>query len=81
MLLSLAVALIVTPWLELGMLDEWLKRIHELKALNASFIHTGRGASGDNELLENQEIYLKDVINIVKKYHPEKVTLNKNLGE
>ncbi|MGZ3699568.1 MAG: MBL fold metallo-hydrolase, partial [Bdellovibrionota bacterium] len=58
-------------WLELGMLDEWLKRLEEIKGLEPEVVHTGRGGSGDGDLVERQEQYLKTVIEIVRKQHPK----------
>ena len=33
-------------WLELGLVDEWLARLNQLKVLNSSKIYPGRGAPG-----------------------------------
>lgn len=55
-------------WLELGLIDSWIKRIHELKLIGAETIHTGRGASGEADLLDRQEQYLVTVKTIVEKY-------------
>lgn len=59
-------------WLELGRTEEWLQRIAELRALSPKFVHPGRGASGGPELLDAQEKYLRDVVEIVKSEHPTK---------
>jgi glyoxylase-like metal-dependent hydrolase (beta-lactamase superfamily II) len=58
-------------WLELGYVDEWIKRIDELRALEAKQIHPGRGASGDEELLDKQAEYLQQVVAIVKAEKPK----------
>jgi hypothetical protein len=57
-------------WLEIGRTDEWLKRIEELKALKPAFVHPGRGPSGDERLLTQQEAYLKAVIAAVAAEKP-----------
>lgn len=57
-------------WLEIGRTDEWLKRIEEMKALKPQFIHPGRGTSGDDKLLRQQESYLKEVIAAVAAEKP-----------
>ncbi len=49
-------------WLEIGRTDEWLRRIAELKALKPAFVHPGRGPSGDDRLLTQEESYLQFVI-------------------
>ncbi len=51
----------VHAWLELGMIDEWLARLAEIRALKPTFVHPGRGASGGPELLDVQEKYLREV--------------------
>jgi glyoxylase-like metal-dependent hydrolase (beta-lactamase superfamily II) len=53
-------------WLELGKLNEWLKRLSELRDLAPKYVHTGRGGSGDPDLLDREEQYLKTVLRIVK---------------
>ncbi len=55
-------------WLELGYLEEWLKRISEIKQLGASEIHPGRGPSGGKELLDNQEQYLSMVAKLFRPF-------------
>ncbi len=52
-------------WLELGLLDPWLSRLSEIKALRPRFVHTGRGGSGGPELLDAEELYLKSVQKII----------------
>jgi glyoxylase-like metal-dependent hydrolase (beta-lactamase superfamily II) len=55
-------------WLELGMLDEWLKRLDEIRALRPERVHTGRGGSGEPELLARQQEYLRAVKAILLKH-------------
>jgi glyoxylase-like metal-dependent hydrolase (beta-lactamase superfamily II) len=57
-------------WLEIGRTDEWLRRIEEMKALKARFIHPGRGASGGPELLDQEDLYLRKVIELVAAERP-----------
>lgn len=53
-------------WLELGQIDEWLERLHEMEALDVEFVHPGRGPSGGVELLVRQRSYLEKVRTLVK---------------
>jgi len=57
-------------WLEIGRTDEWLRRIEEMKALKPRFIHPGRGPSGGPELLDQEDRYLRKVIELVAAEHP-----------
>lgn len=57
-------------WLELGHVDDWLNRIDELWDLEPDYVHPGRGVTGGDELLEKQELYLKQVRTLVKKEKP-----------
>jgi glyoxylase-like metal-dependent hydrolase (beta-lactamase superfamily II) len=57
-------------WLEIGRTDEWLRRIEEMKALKPRFIHPGRGLSGGPDLLDQEERYLRKVIELVAAEHP-----------
>ena len=57
-------------WLELGHTDEWLIRLGELRALKPDFVHPGRGPSGDERLLTQQEFYLKFIIAAVAAEKP-----------
>ncbi len=57
-------------WLELGLVDEWLKRVAELQELEPDYVHPGRGVSGGAELLDRQELYLKTVQRLVKNAKP-----------
>lgn len=66
-------------WLELGFVEEWIKRIQELQALQPSWVHPGRGPGGDYSLLDQQLHYLKTVDKITKTVtkkikNPEKAT-------
>ena len=60
----------VHGWLELGKTDEWLARLAELRALRPRFVHPGRGATGGPELLDRQERYLRDVVDLVARERP-----------
>lgn len=60
-------------WLEIGRTDEWLKRLAELRALSPKRVHPGRGESGGPELLDQQEAYLRAVIELVAAEHPKSV--------
>ena len=53
-------------WLELGYLDEWTARIDELKALQADFVHPGRGPAGTADLLDAQRHYLGKVGELIR---------------
>lgn len=57
-------------WLELGLLDEWLKRLDEIRELEPTLVHTGRGGTVEPEHLDWQENYLRTVIWEVGKYNP-----------
>lgn len=59
-------------WLELGLLREWLDRLDQIAALKPAHVHTGRGGSGEDDLIDRERQYLKTVIAIVTKYHPRK---------
>jgi glyoxylase-like metal-dependent hydrolase (beta-lactamase superfamily II) len=59
-------------WLELGEIDEWLKRLEELRALKPKVVHPGRGASGGPELLDQQKEYLERVKRYVLAERPRK---------
>jgi glyoxylase-like metal-dependent hydrolase (beta-lactamase superfamily II) len=52
-------------WFENGRVDEWLKRLDELRALQPKWIHPGRGRTGGPELLERQAEYLHTVLEAV----------------
>lgn len=53
-------------WLELGHLRDWLERLDEMKAMDAGFVHPGRGPGGTIDLLDAQAHYLRRVIAIVE---------------
>jgi glyoxylase-like metal-dependent hydrolase (beta-lactamase superfamily II) len=57
-------------WFEDGRIDEWLKRLDELRALNPKFIHPGHGMTGGPELLDQQRAYLEAVIAAVASESP-----------
>jgi glyoxylase-like metal-dependent hydrolase (beta-lactamase superfamily II) len=57
-------------WLEIGRTDEWLLRIDEMRAMKARFVHPGRGPSGDAGLLDQEEKYLRKVIELVAAEKP-----------
>lgn len=57
-------------WLEIGRTDAWLDRIGEMRAHKARFIHPGRGPSGGPELLDQEDRYLRKVIELVAAEHP-----------
>jgi len=57
-------------WLELGLVDEWLKRLNEIEQLEPEFIHPGRGPSGDDGLIERQRSYLIKVRELVRAAKP-----------
>jgi glyoxylase-like metal-dependent hydrolase (beta-lactamase superfamily II) len=59
-------------WLELGLLDEWIQRLDEIRAMKPRVVHTGRGGSGDLSALEREDDYLRSVIGVVRKHHPRK---------
>jgi glyoxylase-like metal-dependent hydrolase (beta-lactamase superfamily II) len=57
-------------WLELGMIDEWLLRLAEIKALGAQRIFPGRGKAGGAELIDKQANYLKFVQKTIQAEQP-----------
>lgn len=59
-------------WLELGLFDEWLARLDEVEAMKPSFVHTGRGGSGAEDLIEREREYLHTVLKIVRARRPKK---------
>jgi glyoxylase-like metal-dependent hydrolase (beta-lactamase superfamily II) len=48
-------------WLELGMIDAWLQRLEEIRAMKPKRIFPGRGKPGGIELLDAQAAYLRFV--------------------
>jgi glyoxylase-like metal-dependent hydrolase (beta-lactamase superfamily II) len=57
-------------WLELGMIDEWLLCLAEIKALGAQRIFPGRGKAGGTELIDKQVNYLKFVQKTIQAEQP-----------
>lgn len=57
-------------WLEIGKLDEWLKRIEEIRKMEPAYVHPGRGASEGPELLDREQGYLETVIKLVAEAKP-----------
>ncbi|MCP3141058.1 MBL fold metallo-hydrolase [Pyxidicoccus xibeiensis] len=57
-------------WVENGRIDEWLRRLDELRALRPRWVHPGRGLSGGPELLERQTEYLQAVVAAVSEEQP-----------
>jgi glyoxylase-like metal-dependent hydrolase (beta-lactamase superfamily II) len=68
-------------WLELGLLDQWLARLDEIRNMKPKFVHTGRGGTGDGSSIDNEEAYLTDVIEIVKSHHPQRKPLREETRE
>ncbi len=48
-------------WLELGLIGDWLTCLEEIRAINPTKIHPGRGASGEPAMIDAQAAYLKQV--------------------
>lgn len=48
-------------WLELGLIDDWLSRLADIKRMSPGVVHPGRGKSGTTALIDRQAAYLKDV--------------------
>ncbi|HEX4922464.1 MAG TPA: MBL fold metallo-hydrolase [Bdellovibrionales bacterium] len=57
-------------WLEIGKIDEWLKRLDYIQKLEPEYVHPGRGPSGGPELLTRQIAYLKKVKELILKERP-----------
>jgi glyoxylase-like metal-dependent hydrolase (beta-lactamase superfamily II) len=57
-------------WLELGTIDEWLRRLEEIKAMGAQRVFPGRGKPGGVEMLEQQAQYLRFVQKLVQAEQP-----------
>lgn len=57
-------------WLEIGRTDAWLARVAEMKALSPTRVHPGRGPSGGPELLDEQQRYLEQVVQLVAAEQP-----------
>jgi glyoxylase-like metal-dependent hydrolase (beta-lactamase superfamily II) len=58
-------------WLELGHTPDWQQRLAELKALHPKFVHPGRGPSGDERLLGQEENYLQVLSDTVAAEKPQ----------
>ena len=57
-------------WLELGLIGEWLARLHEIKLMQPTRIFPGRGLSGDVSLIDGQAQYLRQVQTWVREDKP-----------
>jgi glyoxylase-like metal-dependent hydrolase (beta-lactamase superfamily II) len=57
-------------WLELGTIDEWLKRLEEIRAMNPKRVFPGRGKPGGIELIDKQAEYLRFVQQTVRDAKP-----------
>ena len=57
-------------WLELGLIDPWLQRLDDMRALQPKRIYPGRGKAGGIELLERQAGYLHFVQHTVQDRTP-----------
>jgi glyoxylase-like metal-dependent hydrolase (beta-lactamase superfamily II) len=57
-------------WLELGTIDDWLRRLDEIRAMGAQRVFPGRGKPGGAELLEQQAQYLRFVQKLVQAEQP-----------
>jgi hypothetical protein len=57
-------------WCENGRVDEWLKRLEELRALGPKWIHPGNGLTGGPELIDQQVEFLNTVVAAVASENP-----------
>jgi glyoxylase-like metal-dependent hydrolase (beta-lactamase superfamily II) len=61
-------------WLELGLIDDWLQRITDIRAMTSNVatvkIHPGRGGVGGAQLLDKQSAYLQRVQDLVRAEKP-----------
>jgi glyoxylase-like metal-dependent hydrolase (beta-lactamase superfamily II) len=48
-------------WLELGLIDDWLARLDDIRAMQPAVVYPGRGRSGDVALISKQADYLRNV--------------------
>jgi glyoxylase-like metal-dependent hydrolase (beta-lactamase superfamily II) len=58
-------------WLELGLINDWLKRLDDIKAMQPQRVFPGRGKAGGAELIERQASYLKFAQQTVRDEKPE----------
>jgi hypothetical protein len=58
-------------WMELGLIDEWIVILEQLKRLKPKYIHPGRGYEGGPELLDRQIEYLHYVQDRVAARDPQ----------
>jgi glyoxylase-like metal-dependent hydrolase (beta-lactamase superfamily II) len=66
-------------WMELGHVDEWLKRLEEIGEWDVKYIRTGRGGTGEIDALDREVRYLQTVKSVITKYaraHPGKKRLS-----
>jgi glyoxylase-like metal-dependent hydrolase (beta-lactamase superfamily II) len=57
-------------WLELGRIDDWLRRLDEVSAMKPVRVYPGRGQAGGPELLARQAEYLRYVQKRVQAEQP-----------
>jgi glyoxylase-like metal-dependent hydrolase (beta-lactamase superfamily II) len=57
-------------WLELGLIDEWLQRLEEIRAMKPKRVFPGRGEPGGIELIAQQSDYLRFVQSLVRAEQP-----------
>jgi glyoxylase-like metal-dependent hydrolase (beta-lactamase superfamily II) len=58
-------------WLELGLVDAWLTRLDEVRALRPARVYPGRGPAGGPETIEATDRYLRFVRESVVQAKPE----------
>jgi glyoxylase-like metal-dependent hydrolase (beta-lactamase superfamily II) len=58
-------------WLELGLIDDWIARLEELRAMKPKRIYPGRGPAGAAELIDRQIEYLHFVQQTVRESEPQ----------
>jgi hypothetical protein len=52
-------------WMEFGLMDEWFQRLMELRTMNPTHVHPGRGRTGGPELIDAQTLHLRIVDEMV----------------
>lgn len=57
-------------WLKEANIDEWLRRVEDMRAMRPRFVHPGRGPNGGPELLDQQDRYLRLVQQLVREAGP-----------